>query len=96
MADYAGKLFDLGHENRALVAYQQVLHKEPAVFDHDALHLWKFAEIHLGQGNLTLARGYFQAITEKHPASPLAQFAKLRDPGYRSNKTDETRTPRRS
>lgn len=78
MADYAGKLFNLGHENRALIAYQQVLHKEPAVFDHDALHLWKFAEIHLGQGNMTLARGYLQALVEKHPASPLAQFAKLR------------------
>ena len=78
MADYAGKLFNMGHEGRALIAYQQVLHREPSLFDHDALHLWKFAEVHLGQGNLTLARGYYEALVDKHPESPLAQFAKLR------------------
>lgn len=78
MADYAGKLFNMGHEGRALVAYQQVLHKEPSLFDKDALHLWKFAEVHLGQGNLTLARGYYEALVEKHPDSPLAAFARLR------------------
>ncbi len=78
MADYAGKLFNLGHEGRALVAYQQVLHKEPTLFDADALHLWKFSEVHLGQGNLTLARGYYEALVEKHPESPLASFARLR------------------
>lgn len=78
MADYAGKLFNLGHESQALVAYNQVLHKEPSLFDKDALHLWKFAEVHLGQGNATLARGYFEALVEKHPDSPLADFARLR------------------
>lgn len=78
MADYAGKLYALGHEAKALVAYQQVLHLDPTLFDKDALHLWKFAETQLGQGNLTLARGYYEAITEKHPESPLAQFARLR------------------
>lgn len=78
MADYAGKLYNLGHEAKALIAYQQVLHREPTLFDKDALHLWKFAEAHLGQGNLTLARGYYQAILEKHPESPIARFAQLR------------------
>lgn len=78
MADYAGKLYNLGHEAKALIAYQQVLHREPTLFDKDALHLWKFAETHLGQGNLTLARGYYQAILEKHPESPIARFAQLR------------------
>ncbi len=78
MADYAGKLFNLGHEAQALVAYNQVLHLEPSLFDRDALHLWKFAEVHLGQGNTTLARGYYEALIEKHPDSPLAAFARLR------------------
>ncbi len=78
MADYASKLFDFGHEGRALVAYQQVLQKEPEVFEKDALHLWKFAETHLGQGNLTLADGYYQTLIEKHPDHMMARFARLR------------------
>lgn len=78
MADYAGKLYNFGHENKALIAYQQVLHKDATVFNRDALHLFKFAEIHLGQGNMTLARGYYNQIIEKNAASPLAKFAKLR------------------
>lgn len=78
MADYAGKLFNFGHESKALLAYQQVLHRDPTVFEKDALHLWKFAESHLGHNNLTLARGYYEALVQKHPASPLAAFAKLR------------------
>ena len=78
MADFAGRLFDFGHESRALIAYQQVLHKSPSAFERSPLHLWKFAEVHLGQGNLTLADGYFQALSEKHPESPLAKFAQMR------------------
>lgn len=78
MADYAGKLYNFGHEAKALVVYQQVLHRDPRLFDRDALHLWKFAETNFAQGNLTLARGYYQAVLEKHPESAIAQFAKLR------------------
>ncbi len=78
MADYAAKLFDFGHEGRALAAYQQVLHHEPGVFERDALHLWKFAETHLGQGNLTLAQGYYQTLIEKHPDNVMARFSRLR------------------
>ena len=78
MADYAGKLFNMGHEAKALVAYEQVLRRDHSVFDRDALHLWRFAEAQLGQGNLTLADGYFAALVQKHPESPLADFAKLR------------------
>lgn len=78
MASYAGRLFNFGHESRAFFGYQQVLRREPAIFDRDALHLWKFAEIHLGQGNLTLAEGYFKALIDKHPDSLLSKFAELR------------------
>jgi tetratricopeptide (TPR) repeat protein len=78
MADFAGKLFNFGQESKALLAYQQVLHRDPTIFDKDALHLWKFAETHLGHANLTLARGYYESLIQKHPASPLADFAKLR------------------
>jgi len=78
MAQYAGQLFDFGHENRALIAYQKVLHEDPTVFDRGAEHIWKLAEIHLGQGNLTLADGYYESLQQKHPDSPLAAFGAMR------------------
>jgi tetratricopeptide (TPR) repeat protein len=78
MADYASRLFALGHESRALIAYQQVLHKDARIFDNDPGHLWRFAEVHLGQGNLTLAEGYFDALASRHGEHPLAPFARLR------------------
>jgi tetratricopeptide (TPR) repeat protein len=78
MAQYAGQLFDFGHENRALVGYQKVLHEDPTVFDRNAEHIWKLAEIHLGQGNLTLADGYYESLQQKHPDSPLANFGAMR------------------
>jgi tetratricopeptide (TPR) repeat protein len=78
MAQYAGQLFDFGHENRALVGYQKVLHEDPGVFDRNAEHIWKLAEIHLGQGNLTLADGYYESLQQKHPDSPLAAFGAMR------------------
>lgn len=78
MADYAGKLFDFGHEGRALTAYKQVVLKAPLIFDKAPIHLWRLAEIHLGQGNLTLADGYFQAMIEKHPDHPLSRYARVR------------------
>lgn len=78
MAEYAAKLFDLGHEARAIAAYQQVLQREPEVFERDAAHLWRLAESHLGVGNLTLAEGYYQTLLEKHPIHLLARFAQLR------------------
>jgi len=78
MADYGGKEFDYGNEGRALSAYQQVLHREPTVFEKDVLHLWRLAETHLGQGNLTLAEGYYDSVAQKHPDSVLSEFAKIR------------------
>jgi len=78
MAEYALKLFNFGHEKRALNAYQQVLRKEPLVFDEDPLHLWSLAEIHFGTGNQTLAAEYYTALISKHPGSPLAVLAKIR------------------
>jgi tetratricopeptide (TPR) repeat protein len=78
MADYGGKEFDYGNEGRALSAYQQVLHREPTVFERDVLHLWRLAETHLGQGNLTLAEGYYDSLAQKHPDSILSEFSKIR------------------
>lgn len=78
LATYASQLFDFGHENRALLAYQKILHEDPSVFDRHAEHIWKLAEIHLGQGSLTLADGYYDSLTAKHPDHPLAEYAKLR------------------
>ena len=78
MAEYASKLYDFGHENRALVAFQQTLHQNSQVLAKNPTYLWKIAEIHLGQGNFTLADGYYQTLIEKHQEHPLANFAKLR------------------
>jgi hypothetical protein len=78
MAAYASKLYDLGHEGRALVAYQQVLLKSPETFSNDPLHLWKFAECQLGSGNYNLADGYYASLIEKHPTHALSKFAALR------------------
>lgn len=78
MADYASKLYDLGHETRALAAYQQVLQREPDVFEKNASHLWKLAESHLSAGNLTLAEGYYQTLIEKHPNHLMSRFAQVR------------------
>ncbi|MBQ49765.1 MAG: hypothetical protein CMP10_20460, partial [Zetaproteobacteria bacterium] len=78
MAEYAGKLFDFGHEGRALVAYQQIIYKAPLIFDRYPIHLWNLSEIHLGQGNLSLANGYYQSLIEKHPDHPLSAYAKMR------------------
>jgi tetratricopeptide (TPR) repeat protein len=78
MAEYALKLFNFGHEKRALMAYQQVLRKEPLVFDEDPLHLWSLAEIHFGTGNQTLAGEYYTALISKHPGSPLSVLSKIR------------------
>ncbi len=78
MADYAGRLYDFGHDYRAVLAYQQVLYRDASIFDKDPLHLWRLADGHFGQGNLTLADGYFQTLIEKHPDSQLSRFARLR------------------
>lgn len=78
LAQYAAQLFDFGHEQKALVAYQKILHDYPMIFEKHAEHLWRLAETHLGQGNLTLADGYYTSLIEKHPEHPLTNFAKLR------------------
>jgi tetratricopeptide (TPR) repeat protein len=78
LAEYASKFFDMGNENKALVIYNQLLQKDPEIFEKDPTALWKLAEVQLGQGNLTLARGYYETLLEKHPESSLSGFAQLR------------------
>lgn len=78
MAEFALKMYRFGNEKRALVAYQQVLYKDPSIFEKDALHLWAFAESHLGQANLSLADGYFESLINRFPESPLSRFSYLR------------------
>ena len=78
MAEYALKLYNFGHEKRALAAYLQVQRKEPIVFDADPLHLWALSEIHFGSGNLTLAEEYYSALISKHRNSALAVLSQLR------------------
>ena len=78
MAQYAGQLYDFGHETRALMVYQKILAENPSIFDKQPDSLWKLAEIQLGQGNFSLAQGYYEALQSKHPDSPLASLAALR------------------
>ena len=78
MAQYAGQLFDFGHETRALMVYQKILAENAAIFDKQADSLWKLAEIQLGQGNFSLAQGYYEALQSKHPDSPFSSLAALR------------------
>ena len=78
LANYAAQMFDFGHELKALLIYQKVLYQSPLTFDRDPKHIWNLAEIHFGQGNLILAKGYYESLVDKHPDSPLAQYAKLR------------------
>ncbi len=93
MANYAGQLFDFGHESRALVVYQKVLAENPTVFDKNADALWKLAEIQLGQGNFSLAQGYYEALQQKHPDSPLAGLAALRRLDLKAIKTNLAEKP---
>jgi len=79
LAEQGLKLYNFGHELKALEAYKSVMRQEPQVFDTDPLHLWAVAEIYLGKGELTLARSYQQALREKHPDSPLATLSLIRD-----------------
>lgn len=78
MADYAGKLYEFGHEEKALAVFQQLLHSNSQVLADDPVQLWRLAEIHLGKGNYILADGYYQSLMEKHPEHDLARMAALR------------------
>lgn len=78
MAELALKQFTFGHESRALELYRRTLQMEPQIFDRDAVHLWALAESNLGQGNLSLARGYYTSLNQKHPSSPLSALSKMR------------------
>lgn len=78
MADYAAQLFDLGHEKKALAAYQSVMQRALGVLDQDPAHIWRLGEIHFGMGNTALAEGYYQAVRDKHPDSAFAPLAQLR------------------
>ncbi len=75
LADQAFKLFSYGDEKQALNLYQKVLYQDPTVFDRDPFHMWALGECNFGQGNLSLADGYYNSIQEKFPSSPLARFA---------------------
>lgn len=78
MGDYASRLFDFGHENRALLAFQQVIYRDPDLIKKNPEYLWRLAETHLGQGNLTLAMGYYQLLEETHRGGNHAALAKIR------------------
>lgn len=74
----AARLFDDGQEFRAMIVYQQLLFHDPQAIEQDAGSLWRMAEIHMGQGNLSLAGGYQDTITKRFPGSQEAAMAALR------------------
>lgn len=78
MAEFAGKLYDFGHEAKALEGYRQVLKEKPSVFQKAPLHLWRMAEANLGTGHTSLADGYYAQFISLFPQSKLHPLAQLR------------------
>ncbi len=78
LSGLAARLYDDGQEYRAMAVYQQLLFHDPLAIEQDAASLWRMAEIHLGQGNLSLAGGYFETITKRFPGSAESSAAALR------------------
>ncbi|MEY4631825.1 MAG: hypothetical protein RIQ81_1945 [Pseudomonadota bacterium] len=75
---FAKRLFDDGQEFRAMSVYQQLLFHDPQAIEQDAGNLWRMAEIHLGQGNLSLAGGYYETISKRFPGTQEAFKAAMR------------------
>lgn len=78
MSDLAALLFADGQELRAMAVYQQLLFHDPLAIEKDPSSLWRMAEIHLGQGNLSLAGGYYEAIVRRFPGTPEHGLASMR------------------
>lgn len=78
LADFAEELFVDGQELRALTIYQQMLFYDPITIERNPANLWRLAEIHLGQGNISLAAGYYDVLTSRFPGSPFHPLAMLR------------------
>ena len=78
MSDLAAALFADGQELRAMAIYQQLLFHDPLAIEKDPANLWRMAEIHLGQSNLSLAGGYYEAIVKRFPGTPEHGLALMR------------------
>lgn len=78
LSELAAELYADGQELRAMFVYQQLLFHDPLAIERDPANLWKMAEIHLGQGNLSLAGGYYDAIAKRFPGTPQHSMAMLR------------------
>ena len=78
MSDLAAALYADGQELRAMSIYQQLLFHDPLAIEKDPANLWRMAEIHLGQSNLSLAGGYYEAIVKRFPGTPEYSLAVMR------------------
>lgn len=78
LSDLAADLFANGEELRSMSVYQQLLFHDPLAIERDPASLWRMAEIHLGQGNLSLAGGYYDTITKRFPGTPFHSLAAMR------------------
>lgn len=78
LSDLAATLYADGQEMRSMFVYQQLLFHDPLAIERDPGSLWRMAEIHLGQGNLSLAGGYYDAIVKRFPGTPQYSLAALR------------------
>lgn len=92
LANYAAELYGFGHHHKALIVYQKVLHSFPLEFDRNPQHIWNLGEIHFGIGNNTLADGYYRSLLDKHPDSPLAKYAMIRQLDTRAIAAQENKT----
>lgn len=78
LSELASALFADGQELRAMSVYQQLVFHDPIAVERDPASLWRMAEIHLGQGNLSLAGGYYDAIVNRFPGTPQHTLALMR------------------
>ncbi len=78
LSELATSLYGDGQELRAMFVYQQLLFHDPLAIERDVGNLWRMAEIHLGQGNTSLAGGYYDAIAKRFPGTPEHKLALLR------------------
>lgn len=78
LATLAENLYSDGQESRALLLYQQLLFYDPATIERDPGNLWRMAEVHFGQGNISLAAGYYDILAKRFPGSPQQRLAIMR------------------
>jgi hypothetical protein len=78
ISHYAYNLYMMGHEQRSILVYQEILHKNPKIFEESAVDLWIFSELHFAHNNMDLANSYYKEIETRFKGSPFEIYSKIR------------------